>query len=130
MRCVRLLPAVLLGCAGVSALACDNPPLVQVPAAKDIAGREELVQIAVSEYVAAMQVYTDCIKAELDAAGGDSAPQLQKAMLIRRNNLAVSEVEAVLKLFEAAIVALGGGEAADSGRSNDRRGRDRDRERD
>ena len=125
---VRVLPAALLCCMGWSALACDNPSLVQIPATEDVAGREADVQQDVAEYVAAMQVYTDCIKAELAAAGGETAPDLQRAMLVRRNNLAVAEVEAVLKWLTAATgIEATIDDEIDAEDDEDSRGRRRER---
>ncbi len=127
MGSVKLLPAVLLCSIGIPAVACEHPPLVQVPSGEAMRGREAEVQDAVARYVAAMQGYVDCIQAEL-AAAGDTAPELQRAMLVRRNNLAVGEVEAVLKLFNDAV---GPAAAAEQGDSNDEReGRRRARNRD
>ena len=50
-----------------------------------------------------MKAYTDCVQAELTAAGGNSAPTVTKTVLIARNNAAVAEADAVKKLFEANL---------------------------
>lgn len=58
---------------------------------------------AMEDYLRWMTDYVGCLREELTAAGGDDAPALQKAMLIRRNNAAVHEVEAVTALFEQRV---------------------------
>ena len=55
-----------------------------------------------------MKAYTDCVQAELKAAGGNAAPKLMKTVLIARNNAAVSEADAVKKLFETNVGGLDG----------------------
>jgi len=55
-----------------------------------------------------MKDFTDCVQAELKAAGGDSAPKLTKQVLIARNNAAVAEADAVKKLFESNVGGLAG----------------------
>jgi hypothetical protein len=52
-----------------------------------------------------MEAYTQCIQAELTAAGGDKAPASVRTALIARNNAAVAEVQAVDKLFNQSVGA-------------------------
>ena len=97
--------ALLCNVTGV-ALACDLPPLVVIPSATDSAGNEEGIRAATAAYFQSMQVYTKCVQDELAAAGGDSAPALTKAVLVARNNLAVAEAQAVLKVFTANVAPV------------------------
>lgn len=97
MSITKFVCAGLLSGVGSAALACDLPPLVAVPAKGAAAGDTAQLQTDVAAYVEAMRAYTACVQAELVAAGGDSAPTVVKAVLVNRNNLAVAEVDAVLK---------------------------------
>jgi hypothetical protein len=106
-----------VGC-GVG-FACDNPPLVVIPEGASLQGQEQAVQDAAAQYFTAMQAYTDCIKGELEAAGGDDAPSFVKALLVRRNNLAVAEAEAVMKLYNDNA-DLAPAQGADGGESTTR----------
>jgi hypothetical protein len=98
-----MICATLLGGATGTAFACDMPPLVAIPAAADVAGREDQIRQEMAAYYQAMQAYSACVQAELEAAGGDAAPSLTKTVLINRNNAAVAEVEAVVKLFNENV---------------------------
>jgi hypothetical protein len=99
MRLTTIIGAGLLcGTAG-GALACDLPKLAVIPPKDEVAGKEAQIQAAASTYFAAMQAYTACLQAELAAAGGDSAPDLVKRVLISRNNTAVAEAEFMMKLY-------------------------------
>lgn len=89
---------ILAGIAG-SAIACELPKLVIIPAKNQIAGKETEVRTAAGAYFTAMQAYTACIQAELASAGGEAAPDLVKKVLVARNNTAVAEAEFVMKLF-------------------------------
>ena len=91
----------LLGARAVSA--CEMPPLAAVPAAKDTTGKEKEILADVQRYHDAMTVYTDCLKKELTAAGGNDAPPLLKTILVSRYNSAVAEVHAVLKAFDENV---------------------------
>ena len=103
MQITNVLAAALLCNVGGVALACELPPLVIVPAKEAVAGKESEIREDVAKYWQAMNAYTACIKLELDAAGGDGAPSLTRAVLIRRNNAAVAEVEAVVKVFTTNV---------------------------
>jgi hypothetical protein len=89
---------ILAGIAG-SAMACELPKLVVIPAKNQIAGKEAEVRTAAGAYFTAMQAYTACIQAELAGAGGDAAPAIVKKVLVARNNAAVAEAEFVMKVF-------------------------------
>ena len=106
MRITKALAVVLLCNLGGAALACELPRLVIVPDPEAVAGKEAEIRAEVAEYWQAMVDYTTCVKAELDAAGGENAPSLTKAVLVQRNNVAVAEVEAVAKAFMASVGAI------------------------
>jgi hypothetical protein len=89
---------LLTGVAG-SALACELPTLIVIPPKDEVAGNEEQLRVAANAYFTGMQAYVACIQAELTAAGGDSAPDLTKRVLVSRNNTAVAEAEFMMKLF-------------------------------
>ncbi len=94
--------ALLCGLASTG-FACTNPPLVQVPNKNVSDGDRQKITAAVGRYFEAMKAYTSCLQAELAAAGGDSASPLMKSAYVVRNNGAVAEVEAVLKVFNENI---------------------------
>jgi hypothetical protein len=95
---------LLVGCGLLgSASACEMPPLAAVPAAKDVGGKQKDILADVQRYHDAMTAYTDCLKKELTAAGGNDAPPLMKTILVTRYNSAVAEVQAVLKAFDENV---------------------------
>src|SRR5215510_3530507 len=99
MRITTVVCGVILtGIAG-SAMACELPKLVVIPPKNQIAGKEAEVRTAAGGYFTAMQAYTACIQAELAGAGGDSAPEVIRKVLVARNNAAVAEAEFMMKLF-------------------------------
>jgi hypothetical protein len=99
MRLTTILcTGILSSVAGVS-LACDLPKLVAIPPKDQIAGKEAEVRVAATQYFQAMSAYTECVKVELTTAGGDSAPDVLKRVLVSRNNTAVAEAEFMMKLF-------------------------------
>ena len=99
MRITTIVCGVMLtGIAG-SAMACDLPKLAIIPPKDQIAGKEAEVRTAAGAYFTAMQAYTACIQAELAGAGGDSAPEVVRKVLVARNNAAVAEAEFMMKLF-------------------------------
>ena len=89
---------ILTGVTG-SAVACNLPKLPVIPPKDEVAGKEAEVRTAAAAYFAAMQAYTACIQAELEGAGGDSAPDVIKRVLVARNNTAVAEAEFMMKLY-------------------------------
>jgi hypothetical protein len=89
---------LLMGIAG-SAVACDLPKLAVIPAKDQVAGKEAEIRASANAYFTGMQAYAACIQSELAAAGGESAPDLIKRVLVSRNNTAVAEAEFMMKLF-------------------------------
>lgn len=119
MNLTKILCTGLLSSVGSVGLACDLPPLVAIPAKKDVGEQAAQLQVDVAAYVEAMRAYTACVQAELVAAGGDSASTVVKSVLVNRNNLAVAEVDAVLKaLNEAAGPAAAPADEGNSRRRN------------
>jgi hypothetical protein len=102
---------LLCGIAG-NAVACDLPKLAVIPVKDEVAGKEEQIRAAANTYFTSMQAYTACIQAELMAAGGDSAPDVVKRVLISRNNTAVAEAEFMMKLFTDNVGAAATGPPA------------------
>ena len=87
-------------------MACDLPKLAIIPPKDQIAGKEAEVRTAAGAYFTAMQAYTACIQAELAGAGGDSAPEVVRKVLVARNNAAVAEAEFMMKLFTDNVGAV------------------------
>lgn len=109
---MKHLPAVIyvagalsLGAIPPFAFACDEPPLVVIPAKDKVGDRAAAVRAETAAYFQGIQSYVACIQAELAAAGGDAAPTAIKAVLVARNNNAVAEAQAVRKLFDANVGA-------------------------
>ncbi|HUQ53315.1 MAG TPA: hypothetical protein VM692_13900 [Gammaproteobacteria bacterium] len=99
MRLTTIISSgLIMGIAG-SALACDLPKLAVIPPKDQVAGKEAAIRASANAYFTAMQAYTACIQSELSAAGGDSAPDVLKRVLVSRNNTAVAEAEFMMKLF-------------------------------
>ena len=106
MRITTLIGGgILIGIAG-NALACDLPKLAVIPPKDQIAGKEAAVRAAANTYFTAMQAYTACLQAELAGAGGESAPDIVKKVLVARNNTAVAEAEFMMKLFTDNVGAV------------------------
>jgi len=105
MRFTTIVSATLLCAVAGPALACDLPKLAVIPPREQIAGREAEVRTAANNYFTAMQAYAACIQQEIVAAGGDSAPDLVKRILVSRNNTAVAEAEFMMKLYETTFAA-------------------------
>ena len=101
---------ILSGLAG-SALACDLPKLAVIPPKDQVAGKEAEIRAAANAYFTGMQAYTACVQAELAAAGGDSAPDVVKRVLVARNNTAVAEAEFMMKLFTENVGSAAPGAA-------------------
>ena len=108
MKAIHILAGLCLGALASTALACEMPPLVAIPAKDKVGDQGAVLRDATKVYFEAMKDFTDCVQAELKAAGGDSAPKLTKTVLIARNNAAVSEADAVKKQFEANVGGLAG----------------------
>jgi hypothetical protein len=108
MKAIHIVAGLCLGALASTALACELPPLVAIPAKDKVGDQGAIIRDATKTYFDAMKVYTDCVQAELKAAGGDSAPKLTKTVLVARNNAAVAEADAVKKLFETNVGGLAG----------------------
>jgi hypothetical protein len=102
MTLARSAYALLLVCSSGSA--CEVPTLAAIP--EHVGDAVARVLIEVRRYSDAMVEYTACLRAELEAAGGDAAPALQRTALILRNNNAVAEHKAVLDLYEQRVGPL------------------------
>jgi hypothetical protein len=100
----KVFACIALSC-GVSGIgfACEMPSLVMIPPKEQAVGKEAEIASAVTKYRQEMELYTNCVKAELEAAGGDNAPPLTRKVLVTRNNTAVAEVQAVLKAYSENI---------------------------
>jgi hypothetical protein len=99
MRVTHIVAGLLLAVCATGAAACELPPLVVIPARDQVGDQGPQITEAAKTYRDAMQVYAECVKAELQAAGGDSAPAIVKSVLVQRNNAAVAEVQAVMKIY-------------------------------
>lgn len=93
---------LLVSAAGV---ACDNPAMVEIPAAPEKGRKAERLLEATHAYLQGMVQYTECLQTEL-AGIGEGAPALQRSLLVARNNQAVSEAEMVVKVYETNIGPL------------------------
>ncbi len=102
MRLVHFAYALLLACS--SAAACELPPLAAIP--KKIPEDVAPLLLDVRGYSDSMLEFIACVRAELTAAGGDAAPELQRSVLIWRNNQAVAEHKAVTDLYAARVGPL------------------------
>lgn len=98
----RVAYGFLLVCS--SAAACDVPTLAVIP--ESIGDDVANVLVDVRRYSDATVAYTDCLKAELEDAGGDAAPASVRSVLIARNNLAVDEHKAVTDLYAERVGPL------------------------
>ena len=105
MNTLRFLVLLFAAGAAASALACDYPPLISIPAGAD-ATMEELLtaQADVRTYMEAMEVYLTCVNDEL-AAAGDDAPAEYKSIMFSRHNAAVTEMESVAADFNEEVQA-------------------------
>jgi chitinase len=108
MRAIHIVAGLWLGALASTTLACELPPLVAIPPKDKIGDQAAAIRDATKTYFDAMKAYTDCVQAELTAAGGNSAPTITKTVLVARNNAAVAEADAVKKLFEANVGGLAG----------------------
>ena len=96
---------LLLGLNALAA-ACELPRLVAIPAAEDVGQETPGLIVAMQGYVVGIKDYMACVQADLAAAGGDAAPESLRNALIRRNNAAVGEAEAVIALFAARVAPI------------------------
>jgi hypothetical protein len=103
MRITTLIGGgILTGIVG-NALACDLPKLAVIPPKNQVAGKEAEILAAAKTYFTAMEAYSACNLAELTSAGGDSAPELIRQVLVRRINAARTEEDFMMKLLEANV---------------------------
>ena len=98
----RFAYALLLVCS--SGAACELPALPAIP--EEVGDDVARVLIDVRRYADSMIEYTACLKAELEAAGGDAAPLSYRSALILRNNHAVDEHKAVIDLYAKRVGPL------------------------
>ena len=93
------------GSYGAAAAACENPPMVTVPDGKT-ATTDQLraAQQDVRTYMSAMQEYLACLNTELTTSGEGALAEF-KQLMVMRHNAAVSEMESVVALFNAHVVA-------------------------
>jgi hypothetical protein len=104
---MRLTTTICCGLFSViagNAAACALPKLAIIPPKDQVAGKENEIMIAMTEYSTGMDAYVGCIRAELDAAGGDNAPAILRRVLVSRNNAAVAEKEFMIKLYTDNVV--------------------------
>lgn len=106
MNVTKTIVAGLLVTVAGAAGACEIPKLMMIPAKENAVGKEESLRTAFLQYRQGMEAYTQCVQAELTAAGGDKAPAPVKAGLVLRNNAAVAEVKAMDTLFNTNVGAL------------------------
>jgi hypothetical protein len=118
MRLTTIIGGGLLTLVAGNAAACTLPKLPLVPPKDQVAGKEGEITAAMNEYSTSMDTYVTCVRAELDAAGGESAPDIVKRILILRNNTAVAEKEFMIKLY-TDNVALGAPAAPTGGPVNE-----------
>jgi len=99
MNVTKTIVAGLLVTVAGAAGACEMPKLVLIPTKENAVGKEESLRTAFMQYRQGMEAYTQCVQAELTAAGGAKAPAAVKSASVLRNNAAVAEVQAMDKLF-------------------------------
>jgi hypothetical protein len=97
---------LMLTAANLTAAACEVPKLIALPAAGDVGDESGRWIAEMQAYVTGIRGYSDCIRAELVAAGGDAAAESLREVLIRRNNAAVAEGRAVIALFEERVAPI------------------------
>lgn len=107
MKPLQLTFGLMLAGYGASALACDYPPLADMPAAKVDGGREQKkADDEMLKYLEGMREYVDCISAEYNDAEKDGATKVRLSLLAMRNNAAVSELGNVKKVYEARVQSI------------------------
>ena len=106
MDVLRPCLALLAGGFASASLACDYPALVAVPdGANSTLEQMIAAQESVKAYMASMDVYLNCVNAELEAAG-DDAPEEFKTIMVSRHNAAVTEMEAIATSFNKELGAF------------------------
>jgi hypothetical protein len=97
-----------LALAGFSSIGftCEVPSLMVIPSTEKIAEDPQTFYAEWTAYTGAMRTYMECTQAALATAGGDSAPTLTKAVLVKRNNDAYQEVQAMAALYDERVAPL------------------------
>ena len=105
MKMLRFLILLVSSGTTAAAIACEYPPLVNIPAGVD-ATMEELLtaQTGIRTYMEAMEAYLTCLDDESSAAGAD-APEEYKSIMSNRYNTAIAEMEAVAEDFNVEVQA-------------------------
>jgi hypothetical protein len=80
-------------------LACEQPRLPVIPAEADVAKQREQIVHDVHDYAYAATAYLKCIEAEIKGVTGRRSDPFRRDLLVRRNNAAVQEMNAVTQLF-------------------------------
>jgi hypothetical protein len=103
MKMLRFLILLVSSGTTAAAIACEYPPLVNIPAGVD-ATRGELLtaQTGIRTYMEAMETYLACLDDESSAAGAD-APTEYKLIMASRHNAAIAEMEAVAEDFNIEV---------------------------
>ncbi len=108
----RIFATLTLSLVASAALACDYPERVLIPNG-NTATKEEMLegQSGVKNYVAAMEVYLECIVEE-EKMAREALPELQpeeeqerEDILNKKYNAAVDEMERVAAQFNAEVQA-------------------------
>jgi hypothetical protein len=134
MKISRIVIAGASLYAATTALACEIPSMIMIPTDKsELQGNEQRLRDDAQAYIDGMNAYVQCIRAELTAAGGDEAPPMIKSLLVRRNNEAAAESEAVVNWLKEALGGAADPGAAGAGDANaeqdhERRSRRRDKD--
>jgi hypothetical protein len=105
MSTTRICCGIVLACVWASSQACDLPKLITIPSADKMSGHEKQVRSDLTAYMAGMNKYVACIKAELAKEGGKDAPPLVQRLLVQRNNVAVAEANAVVASYKKSTGA-------------------------
>ena len=108
MNARQILYGSLLLCVNAIASACDLPALVILPAPGTAGDASAELIVDMQRYVGGIRAYTACVQAEIAAAGGDSAPESLRTLLVRRNNGAVAEAKALMELFGERVAPVRG----------------------
>jgi hypothetical protein len=106
MNIRRALLGLLFAAVNATALACELPKLVALPAAGDVGDESWRLIGEMQSYVTNIRAYTACVQAELVAAGGDAAPESLRGTLTRRNNAAVDEARTVIASFGERVAPI------------------------
>jgi hypothetical protein len=106
MNARQALLGLLLTAVNLVAAACEVPKLIALPPAGGVGDDSGRWIAEMQGYVSGIRDYSACVRAELAAAGGDSAHESLRDVLISRNNAAVAEGRAVIALFEERVAPI------------------------